>query len=87
MIFLGTPHHGSALAHWAKALAEAFKILHQTNSDILAVLKKDSEVLARVQSSFHILMRSRKDPSEQGPKINITCFYEELSVLGVGQVS
>ncbi|KFG80287.1 hypothetical protein MANI_027426 [Metarhizium anisopliae] len=86
MIFLGTPHHGSALATWAKALAEAFKILHQTNSDILAVLKKDSEVLARVQSAFHILMRLRKDPSELGPKINITCFYEELAVLGVGQV-
>lgn len=59
-------------------------MLKQTNPEILAVLKSDSEVLERVQNSFHIMIRSR---SQDGlPPIEITCFYEELPLPGVGIV-
>ena len=85
IIFLGTPHHGSGLAHWAEHLAKAIGVLKQTNPEILAVLKSDSEVLERVQNSFHTMIRSRNQDGLV--PIEITCFYEELPLPGVGIVS
>jgi hypothetical protein len=84
IVFLGTPHHRSGLAHWAESLARAIGILKQTNSEILAVLKSDSEVLARVQNSFHTMIRSRNQ--DVLPPIEITCFFEELPLPGIGIV-
>ncbi|KAH0562800.1 hypothetical protein GP486_002572 [Trichoglossum hirsutum] len=84
IIFLGTPHHGSGLVHWAESLAKAIGVLKQTNPEILAVLKRDSEVLKRVQNGFHTMIRSR---AQDGlPPIEITCFFEELPLPGVGTV-
>src|SRR3978361_1548010 len=85
IVFLGTPHHGSGLAQWAERLAAAIGLLKQTNPEIVAVLKSDSEVLARIQDSFHTMIRSRTQ--ERLPSIEITCFYEELPLPGVGVVS
>ena len=85
ILFLGTPHHGSGLAEWAEKFARSIGVLKQTNSEIVAVLKRDSEVLARIQSGFHAMIRSR---SKDGLRpIEITCFYEELPLPGVGVVS
>ncbi|KAJ4304789.1 hypothetical protein N0V90_000317 [Kalmusia sp. IMI 367209] len=84
IIFLGTPHHGSGLAHWAETLAKAVGMLKQTNSKILATLRSDSEVLERIQHSFHTMIRSRGHDGL--PSIEITCFFEELPLLGVGTV-
>jgi hypothetical protein len=83
-VFLGTPHHGSGLAHWAEGLAKAIGILKQTNDEILGVLKSESEVLERVQNSFHTMIRAR-DQERLAP-IEITCFYEELPLPGIGVV-
>lgn len=83
--FLSTPHHGSNLAKWATMLALSIGVVKQTNAEIIAVLKNDSEVLARIQHSFHALVRSRHRPGLT--PINITPFYEELDVAGVGVVS
>lgn len=85
IVFLGTPHHGSGLAHWADKLGIAIGILKQTNPEILATLKSDSEVLARIQDGFHAMIRQRNQ--DGFPSIDITCFYEELPLLGVGIVS
>ena len=85
VVFLGTPHQGSSLAAWAEALAKSIGVLKQTNTKILAVLQKDSEVLARIQDSFHALVRDRSQSNL--PSIEISCFYEELPVPGVGSVS
>lgn len=84
IIFMGTPHRGSGLAKWAERLTISMGLVKQTNPDILAVLKRDSEVLARIQDSFHtiILAQSQSDH----PRIDITCFYEELPMPGVGTV-
>jgi hypothetical protein len=51
----------------------------------LAVLKSDSEVLARVQDEFHTMVRLRNQKRLQ--PIEITCFFEELPLQGVGFVS
>jgi len=85
IVFLGTPHQGSALAHWAESVAKTIGLIKQTNPEILAVLKSESEVLERVQGSFHTMIRSRAQ--EGFPPIEITCFYEELPLPGIGDVS
>lgn len=84
IVFLGTPHHGSNLARWAEMLARSIGLFKQTNPEILQVLKTDSEVLAHIQDSFHTMIRSRAGATL--PPIDITCFYEELPLPGVGIV-
>jgi hypothetical protein len=85
IVFLGTPHHGSGLANWAHLLARWMGLLTQTNPQILAVLESDSEILARVQDGFHTMVRARIQ--EMLKPIEITCFYEELPLPGIGVVS
>ncbi|KNG89609.1 sesB-related regulatory protein [Aspergillus nomiae NRRL 13137] len=81
IIFLGTPHHGAGLARWAEIVSRSIGLVKQTNPDIVNVLKRDSEVLARIQEGFHTMVRS-----VEPPPIKVTCFYEELPVLGIGFV-
>ena len=84
IIFLGTPHHGAGLARWAELLSRSIGLVKQTNSEIVEVLRRDSEVLARIQDSFHTMVMAR---SKEGlPPIEISCFYEELALPGVGLV-
>jgi hypothetical protein len=58
--------------------------IKQTNTEIVQVLQPDSEVLAQIQDSFHTMVMARNEGRFQ--KLNITCFYEELPVPGVGFV-
>lgn len=60
-------------------------MLKQTNPEIVSTLRSDSEVLERIQGSFHSMIRSRSKNDLQ--PIEITCFYEELPLLGIGVVS
>ena len=55
------------------------------NPEILKVLRQDSEVLARIQDNFHTMIRARTIKGLQ--PIEITCFYEELALPGIGVVS
>jgi hypothetical protein len=66
-------------------LANLIGLLKQTNPQILTVLESNSEVLARVQDGFHTMVRLRNQ--ERLQPIEITCFYEELPMPGVGIVS
>ncbi|KAJ5216200.1 uncharacterized protein N7498_002607 [Penicillium cinerascens] len=84
IIFLGTPHHGAGLAKWAEVVSKSIGLIKQTNSDIVDVLKRDSEVLARIQDGFHTMIKARS--VAEPPPIEVTCFYEELPVLGIGFV-
>ncbi|KAK4117981.1 hypothetical protein N657DRAFT_659810 [Parathielavia appendiculata] len=81
--FLGTPHHGSGLARWAELLSRSIGIIKQTNTQIVEVLKRDSEVLARIQDGFHSMVLAR---GREGQPIEISCFFEELPLPGIGQV-
>ncbi|KAF0329485.1 hypothetical protein GQ607_003434 [Colletotrichum asianum] len=78
ILFLGTPHHGSALAVWADRFSRSVGILKQTNPNIVDLLRPDSEVLAEIQDSFHTML--------QQIDIEITCFFEELPLVGIGLV-
>lgn len=66
-------------------LAVVVGVLRKTNPEILAVLERESEVLARVQDEFHTMVRLRNQ--EKLHPIEITCFFEELPLPGVGVVS
>ncbi|KAL2195759.1 hypothetical protein P885DRAFT_70379 [Corynascus similis CBS 632.67] len=69
--FLGTPHHGSGLARWAELVSRHIGLFKQTNTEIVA-------------DGFHTMVITRGDAG-QG-KIEITCFFEELPLRGIGQV-
>ncbi|OGE46779.1 hypothetical protein PENARI_c112G04431 [Penicillium arizonense] len=84
IMFLGTPHHGAGLARWAEVVSRSIGLVKQTNSDIVDVLRRDSEVLARIQDGFHTMVKARS--VVEPPPIEVTCFYEELPVVGVGLV-
>ena len=49
------------------------------------MLQNDSEVLERIQISFHTMVRARKQDGMQ--PIEITCFFEELPLSVIGSVS
>ena len=83
IIFLGVPHCGADLASWASFVTRMINILKRANEDIVGVLKPRSEMLRMVETGFHKILRQRKS---EGSEISITCFYEELSVTGVGEV-
>ncbi|KAI1827201.1 hypothetical protein F4861DRAFT_494406 [Xylaria intraflava] len=82
--FLGTPHQGSDLAPWAEKISRYLSVIKQANSNIVAVLKRDSEILASIQDSFHTMLLARSE--DMLPPIDITCFYEELPLAVVGLV-
>ncbi|KAK5653199.1 hypothetical protein OQA88_9097 [Cercophora sp. LCS_1] len=82
--FFGTPHRGAGLARWAELLAKSIGRIKQTNHHILEVLKSDSDTLARIQDSFHAIAKTRN--TKGLPPIELTCFYEELLLPGVGLV-
>ncbi|KAL8819638.1 MAG: hypothetical protein Q9191_007691 [Dirinaria sp. TL-2023a] len=86
IVFLGTPHCGADLAAWAALgtrMASLASPIVRTNRDILTVLEPGSEILRLVENSFHSILRRRE---EEGTKIQITCFYEELPVTGLGEI-
>lgn len=83
--FLATPHCGSTLASWATILGQIANIVKKTDTGLLQALQPESEVLALIQTDFHNMVRGRQDQGK--PALRITCFYEELPVRGVGEVS
>ncbi|KAH0536621.1 hypothetical protein FGG08_006515 [Glutinoglossum americanum] len=80
--FLGTPHFGADIASWAKFGTNITNIVKRANADIVSVLKPGSEMLANIQDGFHSILRLRIN---EGTEIAITCFFEELSVVVVGE--
>ena len=83
VVFLGVPHCGADLESWASFGGKLISIVRQTNTDILKVLNPGSEMLRMVENRFHRILELRKDEKYE---IAITCFYEEVAVVGVGVV-
>ena len=83
VVFMGTPHSGAALAKWAEVIAKSLGLFKHTSRKIVEVLNVESEVLGRIQTDFHTMLR---DLAQKGHQIHITCFYEELPLPGIGTV-
>ncbi|OBT95600.1 hypothetical protein VE01_05937 [Pseudogymnoascus verrucosus] len=82
--FLGTPHAGSDLARFATAVANfvRFSLGKKSNTKLLEVLTKNSEVLADISNGFFTMVRRRE--STQMP-IALHAFVEELDVDFLGR--
>lgn len=87
IIFLGTPHAGSDLSKFALALGYfiKFSLVKSPNTSNIAVLKKDSEVLAAIQDAFSVAI-AKRERLERKP-VQIHCCIEENPVQGLERVS
>ncbi|OIW33576.1 hypothetical protein CONLIGDRAFT_184066 [Coniochaeta ligniaria NRRL 30616] len=83
ILFMGTPHNGSDLAAWAILCARVVSKFRDANVTILKTLERDSEPLRDTQDAFGQLLRIREG---QNSPIQVTCFYEEHALTGVGNV-
>jgi hypothetical protein len=83
IIFLGTPHRGSDVAEFPRAVARILQIGgKRINADILGVLQRESEVLREIEDWFYKWLRRRMEASNKGGPISITSFREELALPG-----
>lgn len=57
---MGTPHTGSAIAHFAEAPTWLLGQFLQTNKRLLELLKTNSEVLGRIHEDFCLAIRESK---------------------------
>ena len=70
IVFLGTPHRGSASSNWGSLIVQSGKVLGLDGEDrILDDLKKDSEPLKRVVRDFTKWLFDNSVPT--------VCFYEQ----------
>lgn len=83
IIFMGTPHKGSWMAGWAKIPVSALGFVKSVNSSLLEILRTNDQTLELIQINFWSMIREQR---ERGRKIEVTCFFEELGVRGVGPV-
>jgi hypothetical protein len=81
---MGTPHLGADAAKWAKFLTGFTKVFLSTAEPLVAVLKRDSEVLANLTHGFNEMLETRQ--KERKREIKITCFFEEVA-MGKGPVT
>lgn len=73
---MGTPHSGSGIAKWAQGLAISIGLVNDVSRDMLRVLRRESQVLSRIEWRFHNL---RKERAQKGIRpIDIVCCFEEL---------
>lgn len=83
IIFLGTPHLGSKIADAMTALAGIINLLKKTNVGLLESLQQDKEELWQLSQDFEKFLSLRRQNDED---VNITCFFEELDMAGIGRV-
>ncbi|KAH7478076.1 hypothetical protein FOMA001_g9747 [Fusarium oxysporum f. sp. matthiolae] len=83
IIFMGTPHRGSWMAHWARIPASVLGRVKSTNKSLLSILETDDRYLQSVQDRFWSMVREQQ---KAGRDLEVTCFFEELPFPGIGQV-
>jgi protein SERAC1 len=81
--FMGTPHRGAWMADWATIPASALGLLKSVNKSLLEILQTNNQALELIQVNFWSMIRERQK-ANQPPEV--TCFFEELLLPGVGKV-
>jgi hypothetical protein len=81
VVFMGTPHRGSAQAQWGGILASVLGYVKQDNAELVKRLNKEEPRLALLQQRFINFLDMRKEANRP---ISVTCFFEELPVTGLG---
>jgi hypothetical protein len=83
ILFIGTPHRGAWMADWAKIPAAALGLVKSTNKSLLKILQTEDQLLESIQVRFWTMLRGQR---EGGRRLEVTCFFEELSLIGFGTV-
>ena len=83
IVFMGTPHKGSWMSEWARIPARVLGFVKSTNKSLLEILETDSPLLESIQLRFLAMIRELR---ESGRRLEVTCFFEELSLPTVGKV-
>lgn len=83
IIFMGTPHRGCSMADLAKKAVSVLALAKSTNTKLVEVLQKDDQLLESLQSNFLKMIQERR---RNGRTLEVTCFFEELPLPGVGKV-
>lgn len=83
VIFMGTPHKGAWMADWAKIPVSALGLVKSSNVVLLDFLQTNNQLLESVQVDFLAMVRQLR---EDGRGIEMTCFFEELPILGAGMI-
>ncbi|CAG8898762.1 unnamed protein product [Penicillium egyptiacum] len=83
VIFMGTPHMGAWMANWAKIPATTFGFVKSVNVKLIDILQSDNQLLESMQRDFLAMVRQLR---ENGRRLEVTCFFEELSTFGVGPI-
>jgi len=82
IMFFGTPHCGTDLHRAVAVFQNLSHLVAQTNKSLVAVLNRESEVLANLQDEFQTIVQDLLAEK----RISITCFAEELPMPGIGLV-
>lgn len=80
---MGTPHRGSQTADWGNIPASALDVIKSSNQSLLTVLQTNDAYLQSVQDRFWSMVR---ESQSAGRGVDVTCFFEELPLLGFGKV-
>lgn len=83
ILFMGTPHRGAWMANWAKIPTPALGLIKSVNKSLLEILQTNNQTLELIQGDFWSMIRERQK-ANQPPEV--TCFFEELPLPGVGKV-
>lgn len=83
IIFMGTPHKGAWITDWAMIPATALGLVKSTNKSLLQVLGTNNQFLESIQLGFWSMVRELR---EAGRCLDITCFFEELPIPGIGKI-
>jgi hypothetical protein len=81
--FMGTPHKGSWMADWASIPASALGLVKSVNKSLLEILQTNSQALELLQADFWSMIRERQ---KAGQPPEVTCFFEELPLPGIGTI-
>ncbi|KAK4119713.1 hypothetical protein N657DRAFT_540442, partial [Parathielavia appendiculata] len=82
ILFMGIPHKGSWMADWAKIPASIVGLVKSANKSLLGILETDDQLLESTQVEFWSMVRGLR---EGGRGLEVTCFFEELPLPGVGK--
>jgi protein SERAC1 len=63
--------------------ASALGFVKSTNKSLLSILQTNDQLLESIQIRFWAMIREVR---ESGRRLEITCFFEELPLRGVGKV-
>lgn len=71
------------MAKWASIPATALGFVKSTSKSLLKILETDNQFLESIQVRFWAMIRELR---EGGRYLEVTCFFEDMPLVGVGRV-